>query len=47
MEGIKLVSVGTPWETLPLLLPIPGAAVLVGISRSGTYRLSPNLTSCR
>ncbi|APA96496.1 helix-turn-helix domain-containing protein [Nocardia seriolae] len=27
------------WETLPLLLPIPRAAALLGISRSAAYRL--------
>lgn len=40
MEGIKLDSAGTPWEMLPLLLPIPRAAVLLGISRSAAYRLA-------
>ncbi|MFF0456784.1 helix-turn-helix domain-containing protein [Nocardia africana] len=40
MEGIKLDSAGTPWETLPLLLPIPRAALLLGISRSAAYRLA-------
>ncbi|OXR42890.1 hypothetical protein B7C42_05229 [Nocardia cerradoensis] len=40
MEGIKLDFAGTPWETLPLLLPIPRAAILLGISRSAAYRLA-------
>ncbi|WP_405135083.1 helix-turn-helix domain-containing protein [Nocardia sp. NBC_01388] len=40
MDEIELKTTASDvWEVLPLLLPIPRAATLLGISRSAAYRL--------